>query len=106
MIFSPDYAEIHYKFKLPWSLLYRKEPEIIVDAPFQTIPGENIRLFVVVREANRFPVTLETLSATFSANGFRERRILDIRQKIAEPFRFIPLDCGTLRPENTRSKPR
>ncbi len=98
MIFSPDYAEIHYKFKLPWSLLYRKEPEIIVDAPFQTVPGENTRLFVVVREANRFPVTLETLSATFSATGFREKRILDIRQKIAEPFRFVSVDCGKLPP--------
>ena len=29
------YAETHFKFKLPWSLLYKPWPEILVDAPFQ-----------------------------------------------------------------------
>lgn len=98
MIFSPDYAEMHYKFKLPWSLLYRKEPEIIIDAPFQVVPGENVKLFIVVREANRFPVTLESFDATFTAHDFRHKKTQSLRQTIAEPFCFLPVDCGKLPP--------
>ncbi len=111
MIFSPDYAEMHYKFKLPWSLLYRKEPEIIIDAPFQIVPGENITLFIVVREANRFPVTLESFDVTFTDGdfyftdgGFYIKKVLKLRQKIAEPFCFIPIDCGKLPPGNYKVK--
>ena len=100
MIFSPDYAEMHYKFKLPWSLLYRKEPEILIDAPFQIVPGENITLFIVVREANRFPVTLESFSATFTAPGFRLEKIRKLQKKVAETFCFVPIDCGKLPPGN------
>lgn len=98
MIFSPDYAEMHYKFKLPWSLLYKKEPEIILDAPFQIVPGENITVFIVVREANRFPVTLESFSATFTAPGFRLEKIRELQKKVAEPFRFFSVDCGKFPP--------
>lgn len=104
MIFSPDYAEMHYKFKLPWSLLYRREPEIIIDAPFQIVPGENVQLFIVVREANRFPVTLESFFATFTDSGFSQKKTLKLRQKIAEPFCFVPVDCGKLPPGNYEVK--
>jgi hypothetical protein len=45
------YAETHFKFKLPWSLLYRPWPEILVDAPFQFVPGVKPMLWIVVRDA-------------------------------------------------------
>ena len=47
---KPQYAETHFKFRLPWSLLYRPWPEIIVDAPFQFIPGAEPTLWIVVPE--------------------------------------------------------
>ena len=53
------YAETHFKFKLPWSLLYKPWPEIIFDAPFQFVPGVSPYLWIVVRDADRFPTTIK-----------------------------------------------
>ena len=98
MIFDPDYAEMHYRFKLPWSLLYKKEPEVILDAPFAVIPGENVRIFIVIREADRFPVTLKSFESVFKKEGETFRKSLVIEKKIEEPFCFMPVDCGKLPP--------
>ena len=57
----PAYAETHFKFKLPWSLLYRARPEIIVDAPFQIQANQETLLWIVVRDADRFPLTIESI---------------------------------------------
>ena len=53
------YAETHFKFKLPWSLLFKPWPEIIFDAPFQFVPGVEPTLWIVVRDADRFPTTIK-----------------------------------------------
>ena len=66
---KPRYAESHYKFRLPWSPLFRKRPEIIVDAPFQIVPGETFPLWIVVRDADRFPVRIESLRLSFKARA-------------------------------------
>ena len=55
------YAETHFKFRLPWSLLYRPWPEILADAPFQFVPGEEPTLWIVVRDAHRFPTLIEKM---------------------------------------------
>ncbi len=54
------YAETHFKFKLPWSLLYKPWPEIIFDAPFQFVPGVEPYLWIVVRDADHFPTTIKS----------------------------------------------
>ena len=59
------YAETHFKFRLPWSLLYRPWPEIIFDMPFQAVPGTEPTMWIVVRDADRFPVTLESAEIIF-----------------------------------------
>lgn len=102
MIFSPDYAEMHYKFKLPWSLLYKKEPEIIVDAPFQVVPEESVKLFLVVREANRFPFFVETVTANFFCGNFQKETSVPVQEEIETPFRFLPIDCGKFPPGKYR----
>ena len=55
------YAETHFKFRLPWSLLYKPWPEIIFDAPFQFVPGIEPMLWIVVRDADHFPTKLKTV---------------------------------------------
>ena len=55
------YAETHFKFRLPWSLLYKPWPEIIFDAPFQFVPGVEPMLWIVVRDADHFPTKLKTV---------------------------------------------
>ena len=54
------YAETHFKFKLPWSLLYKPWPEIIFDAPFQFVPRVEPYLWIVVRDADHFPTTIKS----------------------------------------------
>lgn len=53
------YAETHFKFKLPWSLLYKPWPEIIFDAPFQFVPGVEPTLWIMVRDADHFPTAIK-----------------------------------------------
>lgn len=96
MKFGPAYAEMHYKFKLPWSLLYKNEPEILVDAPFEIVPAEPLKLFIVIREAHRFPVFIESLSAKFSAVGAEFEKTFSINESANGPFRFIEVDCGKI----------
>lgn len=98
MKFGPAYAEMHYKFKLPWSLLYTNEPEILVDAPFEIVPTESLKLFIVIREAHRFPAWIEKLSAKFSSESARFEKEFSVCEQAAEPFRFIELDCGLIPP--------
>ena len=95
-MFKPEYAEIHYKFKLPWSLLYKKEPEIIVDAPFQIVPGKSVKLFLIIREGNRFPVFLKNFSADFICGKTRIRKWQPLNELVNSAFRFIEIDCGKM----------
>ena len=69
---KPQYAETHFKFRLPWSLLYRPWPEIIVDTPFQFIPGAEPTLWIVVRDAHRFPTLIEKMDVEISSKGLAD----------------------------------
>ena len=94
------YAETHFKFRLPWSLLFRPWPEILVDAPFQFVPGAEPTLWIAVRDAHRFPTLLEEIeiqvkarndAATDTAN-----KKIDLQIKATEQFGFYPVKIGTL----------
>ena len=52
------YAEIHYRPRGVPSLLYRSMPEIVTDAPARVRPGSPVPVFVFIKDAHRFPVTL------------------------------------------------
>lgn len=104
---KPQYAETHFKFRLPWSLLYRPWPEIIVDAPFQFIPGAEPTLWIVVRDAHRFPTLIEKMDVEISSKGlacvvnsavanFVPNRTIDLNIRATEPFGFYPVNLGAL----------
>jgi hypothetical protein len=103
------YAETHFKFKLPWSLLYKPWPEIIFDAPFQFVPGVTPYLWIVVRDANRFPTTIKTAEILLKHNienafdntlekgpqpDISIHKDLDI--EVREQMHFIPLPLGEI----------
>ena len=103
------YAETHFKFKLPWSLLYKPWPEIIFDAPFQFVPGVSPYLWIVVRDANRFPTTIKTADILLKHNienafdntlektsqpDISIHKDLDI--EVREQMHFIPLPLGEI----------
>ena len=112
------YAETHFKFRLPWSLLYKPWPEIIFDAPFQFVPGVEPTLWIVVRDADHFPTTLKTVEiqlqrepssfATEMADGAPPENAIrtasqsefsickDLNIEVQEQMRFIPLSLGKI----------
>ena len=100
---KPDYAETHFKFKLPWSLLYRAFPEVFFDAPFQVVQGKNLKIWLGVKEAQKFPVTL--LNVTFEIFKTESNKKFFIRQEetplsvfVNENLFFIPFEFKNLEP--------
>jgi hypothetical protein len=122
------YAETHFKFKLPWSLLYRPWPEIFTDAPFQFVPGEHPLLWIGVRDGDRFPVTIESVeldirkvdngtecapsdAKTCALVGEKSRtqevRTLDRLNLAAKnAFDFFPVEIGNLEPGRYEITPK
>lgn len=94
------YAETHFKFKLPWSLLYRPWPEILVDAPFQFVPGVKPMLWIVVRDAQRFPTLIEKMEINIQGTDTDSKNIpersLDLQYRATEQFCFYQIYLGTL----------
>ncbi|MCQ2090258.1 MAG: hypothetical protein MJY93_08420 [Fibrobacter sp.] len=108
------YAETHFKFKLPWSLLYKPWPEILVDAPFQFVPGVKPMLWIVVRDAHRFPTTIESIEIEVEGDGnpvagINGNPVAGIKDnpvaktvplaiEAKEQFAFYPVEIGDLEP--------
>ena len=111
------YAETHFKFKLPWSLLYKPWPEIIFDAPFQFVPGVEPYLWIVVRDADHFPTTIKSAEIVLKArtqNAQQDALLLQDAQQtqdvpqpdiiickelnieVNEQMKFIPLALGKI----------
>ena len=94
------YAETHYKFRLPWSPLYRRQPELIADAPSTVAPGEPCPLFLVARDADRFPVVLRSISCDVRrfADGDSAPlvvgRTIECETALDRPFHFLEFDLG------------
>jgi len=59
------YAETHYRFPLfPFSRYFRREPEIIFDAPHRLQPGLPLPVTLIIKDANHFPIELEEVVLT------------------------------------------
>lgn len=55
------YPEIHYLFKyFPFSRYRIREPEMIADAPFRIEPGQDIPVLLLLKDADKYPVFLES----------------------------------------------
>lgn len=55
------YAETHYKFKGIYSRLFKKEPEILADAPSRIEPGLPIPILLLIKDAHRFGIFLDSV---------------------------------------------
>jgi len=89
------YAETH--FRMPVSRLYRKEPVILIDAPFQVSPGMPCPVWLVIRNANRFPVHInEVFGEWQNAKGQNIEFKLPINKTFNEKFHFIELDIKNM----------
>ena len=91
------YAETHFKFKLPWSLLFRPWPEILADAPFQFVPGVEPILWLVIRDAHRFPTLIEKIEISITGSeNFSTTQNVDLHIRATEQFGFYPVKLGKL----------
>jgi hypothetical protein len=70
----PLYAEVHYRFRYFLSLLNAPEPEILADAPHRVEPGEPIPILLLVKDADRHPVTLLSADVVLS-DGVTTRQV-------------------------------
>lgn len=92
------YAETHYKFKLPWSPLWKPWPEVFVDAPSFAIPGAEVPFWLVIKDAHLFPIQLLSLSWTtyHLESKTRTQGSLSDQASFDSYFKFfkLPLDIG------------
>ncbi len=63
------YAETHYKFKGIYSRFFKREPEIIADAPIRVEPGQAIPVLLLVKDAFRFPIQLKSVTIELQQNN-------------------------------------
>ena len=81
------YAELHYRFKLlPFSRYYIKEPEIIVDVPHRLEPGSLLPVLLLIKDADRFPLFLESVEITLmdqhgNQKDFSFKKNLEIKNR-------------------------
>lgn len=85
------YAETHYRFRLPWSPLWRNRPEAIVDAPSRVLPGRAVPLFLAVHDAHRFPRKLRGVRVVVRAGGELLKASRDFDLPLDRPFHFVDL---------------
>lgn len=55
------YAESHFRFWIPFSRYFKKEPELIFDTPWRLEPGQELTVFLVVKDAHTYPVVLHSV---------------------------------------------
>ncbi|KAA3618106.1 MAG: hypothetical protein DWQ05_08670 [Calditrichaeota bacterium] len=89
------YAEIHYRIPFLGSRYYKNEPEIIADIPRRLEPNHRIPLLLIVKDADKFPVFLETVKLQISGKNDTELEIgFEINKNIESTFweRIIEVD--------------
>lgn len=57
------YTEMHYRFGFfPFSRYFKKEPEIILDAPYRVKPNADIPVSLIIKDADTYPMRLLSIS--------------------------------------------
>ncbi|MHB9030837.1 MAG: CehA/McbA family metallohydrolase, partial [Candidatus Latescibacterota bacterium] len=99
--FILSYAETHYRPRLIPSLLFRKEPEILFDTPARVEAGRPIPLFLLVKDADRFPVKLDEVTVQMVCESGLRRMLrfpyggLEIREPLWwDSFNLAPEQTG------------
>jgi hypothetical protein len=80
------YAETHYRFRaVPVSRYYRRQPEIIADLPRRVEPGYDIPVLIIVKDAHRFPVKIQTVKIQWCDSGIPAKEIA-VEKYIDSPY--------------------
>lgn len=60
-VFAPAYAEIHYRFRYFFSLLKKREPEIIADVPYRVELSRPWPVLLLIKDAHIYPIHLQRI---------------------------------------------
>jgi hypothetical protein len=96
------YAETHYTFRYFGSLLKRREPEVLADAPWRIEPNVPIPVLCLIKDANLFPVHLAAISVrVLYPSGRLDEHAFSFRTSMAEPLwhtilHFVPHEQGVV----------
>ena len=93
------YAETHYRFRLfPFSLYYRRQPEIIFDAPHRLEPGMTLPVTLIVKDAHHFPITLNRVVIECSSEGHDFSEEILLNMEISSPLwhKIFEIDVSSL----------
>ncbi|MBN1782484.1 CehA/McbA family metallohydrolase [bacterium] len=75
------YAEIHYTLR-GFSLVSRRRPEILADAPWRTDPGRPLPVLLFIKDADRYPVQIRSVRAMMEDDSGRRNTIDLIRDPL------------------------
>ena len=91
------YAESHFRFLIPFSRYFKREPELIFDAPWRLEPGQNATIFLVINDAHLYPVQLDSVvidvhleNKLISSQSWHLDKQIDSPQSYLE---FVLTDC-------------
>ncbi len=85
------YAETHYKFKLPWSPLYRPWPEVFLDGPSFCVPGVKPVFYLVIKDGDLFPVQVHEIEFLLQWEGGSRKQTVNLDLRPTENLLFHPL---------------
>lgn len=83
------YAEIHYRFGFLPSRLFTNAPEIVFDMPFRSQRGQPLPLFLIIKDADKFPLLPVRVKLYYGMSESPERSIqlaIDHQGPIEAPF--------------------
>ncbi len=95
------YAETHYRFRLfPFSLYYRRQPEIIFDAPLRIEPDQSLPVTLLIKDADKFPVELAEVHLHAFLDKEHVDQTFDLNLTISDTYwhRIFELDVSGLPP--------
>lgn len=86
------YAETHFKFKLPWSPIYRRWPEIFIDGPSFCVPGVKPVFYLAVKDGDFFPVRVKEIELLLTWPGGSRKHTLNPDFTPGSNLVFHPLE--------------
>lgn len=88
------YPEIHYVFRFfPFSRYFKKQPEILFDVPSRIDPGQRLPVLLLIKDADRFPVILESARIRIGEEKSTGLNVT-LNLKVADRlwYRILPMD--------------
>lgn len=89
------YVEMHYRWFPLGSRYFRREPEILADLPHRLEPGHDLPLLLLVKDAHRYPITLERVTVAVETDeGQKPLEDIAVNEEITQPWwhRIINLE--------------